>query len=253
LSWCDKLTATAAVGFGVDHHFESIAAVLDALSPMLDKLVEGNRQLFNVERREPFSVTISTEDGYNYEVDPSRIAVTFQHSMRMKMVSGGPPVAEMLSDPLPYTKLLTSVSRRLMDASLLVFEGTTRKITRAGVIANASVAPAEVPPGIARFVEYIGRPWKGLVHHYSFQIVSELANEAEWSDRCIHTLSKTEGDPDQLLKLNFDWQRTLKSSRIITSESKTQLIKTVEEGALKYFEDLAEGNLFDENLIREST
>jgi hypothetical protein len=220
---------------------------------MLDKWVEGDRQLFNVERREPFSVTVSAHDGYNYEVDPSRISVTFTHSMRMKMMSGGPPVAEMLSDPLPYTKLLPSVSRKLMDATLLVCERTTRKITRVGVVATASVAPNEIPPGIGRFVAYIGRPWKGFVEHYSLQIVSELANTPESSDRCIHTLSKVDNDPDQLLKLNFDWQRTLKNSRTVTSETMTQLIKSAEEAALKYFEELAEGNLFDENLIREST
>jgi hypothetical protein len=61
------------------------------------------------------------------------------------------------------------------------------------------------------------------------------------------------GDPDQLLKLNFDWQRTLKNSRAITSESLAQLIKPVEQAAIMYFEELAEGNLFDENIIREST
>jgi hypothetical protein len=192
LSWCDKLAATATVGFGVNHHFESIASIIDALSPMLDRWIEGDRQLFSVERREPFSVTISAHDGYNYEVDPSRISVAFQHSMRMKMVSGGPPVAEMLSDPLPYTKLLPSVSKRLMDASLLICDGKARKITRIGVVANATVASAEVPPGIARFITYIGRPWKGFVDHYSFQIISELPNSSEWSDRCIHTLSKVE-------------------------------------------------------------
>jgi hypothetical protein len=90
LSWCDKLAATATVGFGVSHHFESIAAVLDALTPLLDKWVEGDRPLFTVERREPFSVTVSTEDGFNYEIDASRIAVGFQHSMHL---SDGRPSA----------------------------------------------------------------------------------------------------------------------------------------------------------------
>lgn len=253
MSWCDKLAATATVGFGVSHHFESIAAVLDALTPLLDKWVEGDRPLFTVERREPFSVTVSTEDGFNYEIDASRIAVGFQHSMRMRMVSGGPPIAQMLSDPLPYTKLLPNVSGKLMDATLLVCEGSTRRITRVGIVATAMAASAEIPPGIARFVAYIGRPWKGAVDHYHFQIVSELANGTEWSDRCIHTLSKVEGDPDQLLRLTFDWQRTLKSGRTITSESMTQLVKGAEPDAIKYFEELAEGNLFDENVIRETT
>jgi hypothetical protein len=199
--------------------------------------------------RNPVRLSKSGHDGYNYEVDPSRISVGFQHSMRTKLVSGGPPVAEMLSDPLPYTKLVPSVSKRLIDATLLVCKGTTRKITRVGIVANSTVASNDIPPGIARFIAYIGRPWRGFVDHYSFQIISQLADGSESSDRCIHTLSKTEGDPDQLVRLNFDWQRTFKNGRAITSESMTQLINSAEEAALAYFEELAEGNLFDENLI----
>jgi hypothetical protein len=253
LSWCDKLAATATVGFGVNYHFASIAVILDALSPMLDKWVEGDRPLFDIERREPFSVTVRSHDGYNYEIDPSRISVGFQHFMRMKIVSGGPPVAEMLSDPLPYTMLLPSVSGRLMDATSLVCQGTTRRVTRVGVVAQAMVASPDIPPGIARFIAYIGRPWKGFVDHYSFQIISDLADDSESSYRCIHTLSKLEGDPDQLVRLNFDWQRTLKNGLTVTSDSITQLTKSAEQDAIKYFEELAEGNLFDENLISAST
>jgi hypothetical protein len=140
-----------------------------------------------------------------------------------------------------------------MDATSLVCQGTTRRVTRVGVVAQAMVASPDIPPGIARFIAYIGRPWKGFVDHYSFQIISDLADDSESSYRCIHTLSKLEGDPDQLVRLNFDWQRTLKNGLTVTSNSITELTKSAEQDAIKYFEELAEGNLFDENLISAST
>jgi hypothetical protein len=241
------------MGFVLDFHFESIDSVLHALSPILDKSVEGDRPTFTVERREPFSVNVNAQNGYIYLVEPSRISVTFQHVLKMKMVSGGPPVAEMLSHPLPYTELLPSVAKQLMDTTLLICERTTRKITRVGVVANATVSAADIPPGMARFITYIGRPWTGLVDYYTLQITAQLAEDSGLKDRCIHTLTKTEEDPEQLIRLMFDWQRVLKTGRAITRDSMIELVKPAEDAAMKYFEALAEGNLFDEKLIHEAT
>jgi hypothetical protein len=114
LSWCDKLAATPTLGLKADFHFDSLDAILHALSLMLNEWVDGDRATFSVERREPFTVTVNAEDGFTYSVEPTRISVAFQHTMKMKMVSGGPPIAEMLSRPLPYTELLPNVADRLM-------------------------------------------------------------------------------------------------------------------------------------------
>jgi hypothetical protein len=252
-SWCDKLAATPTMGFKLDVHFESIDSVLDALSPILDKSVEGERATFTVEKREPFSVNVNAQTGYHYIVEPSRISVAFQHVLKMKMVSGGPPVAQMTSRALPYTELLQSVATQLMDTTSLICDGSTRKISRIGVVASAIVDAADIPPGMARFITYIGRPWKGFADHYTFQITSQLADDPAWNDRCIHTLSKAEEDPDQLIRLNFDWQRSFKTSRPTTRDSMKELVKFAEDAALKYFEELAEGNLFDEKLIHEAS
>jgi hypothetical protein len=253
LSWCDKLAATPSVGFKVDFHFDSLDAILHALSPMLDKWVDGDRATFTVERREPFTVNVNAQDGFIYSVEPTRIFVTFQHTMKMKMVSGGPPVAEMLSHPLPYTELLPQASKNLMDATSLVCGGTTRKITRVGIVAAATISAADIPPGMERFITYMSRPWKGFVDYYGLNITAQLTEDSRWSDRCVHTFVKAEEDPEQLIRLNFDWQRSLKTGRAITSDSMPDLLKHAEESAKEYFEDLAEGNRFDEKLIREAT
>jgi hypothetical protein len=252
-SWCDKLAATPTMGVKVDFHFDSLDAVLHALSPMLNNWIDGDRPTFSVEKREPFTVNVSAHDGFTYSVEPTRISVVFQHTMRWKTVSGGAPVAEMLSHPLPYTELLLQVSRRLVDTTVLICKGTPRKVTRIGVVAAAAVSADDIPPGMARFVTYMGRPWKGLLEYYTFQTTAQLADDARWSDRCLHLVSKNEDDPDQLIRLSFDWQRSLKTSRAITPDSMRELAEEAEEAATRYFEDLAEGNLFDEKLIREAT
>jgi hypothetical protein len=253
LSWCDKLAATPTVGFRSDFHFQSIDAVLNALSPMLSTWVDGDRPTFSVERRDPFTVTVNAQDGYTYAIEPTRMSITFTHTMKMKMVSGGLPIAEMLSSPLPYTQLLPLVANKLIEMTLLVCKGTARKISRVGIVTGATLHTDDMPPGLKRFIAYVGRPWGRVSDHYSVQITSQIADDSLWSDRCVHTMIKNEDDPEQLVRLSLDWQRSLKSAHSVTHESLTELVRQAEKSAMQYFEDVAEGSLFDEELIREAT
>lgn len=240
-----------SVGFKLDWHFISASSILDALSPLLDKLVDGERTRFNIERPLGFDVTVATDDGFNYVVNPRQVSVAFQHKLRVKPMSGGLPVMEMLSRPLPFTKLLPQVGEKLIDATLLLPGPRTRRVIQVGVVVSAKVAIDDVPPGITRFINYVGRPWKGRTEFFNFQITADVGKTADWSDRCIHGLTKAEEDQDQLVSIQFDWQRAFSSSRLVTSESLKQIMAQAEKAALTYFEDLGEGTRFDEDLIRE--
>ncbi len=169
MTWCDKLAATPSVGFKFDYHYASSTAILDALAPVLDKLVDAEkvkfalteRPKFTINRQDPFAIELTTDDGFHYGVDPSRVWVEFQHRMRIKPVSGGPPVAELISRPAPFSELLPQVSDQLMDAARLIPGIDKRTLTRVGVVASAFVDEQDLPPGMARFIQYLGRPWKG--------------------------------------------------------------------------------------------
>jgi hypothetical protein len=252
LGWCDKLASTPAVGFTLDWHFATSNAIFQAFSPILDKLVENNKQTFTMERQEAFNVTFTTNDGFQYAIEPSKIVVTFHHRLKVKQISGGPPTMELLSSPLPFSQLLPDVEKKLIEAALLLPGANTRTVTRIGIVSTTLVAEDEVPPGIERFIKYIGRPWKGSVDNFNVQIVAELDKTPKWSDRCVHLLVKPE-DREQLPTLRFDWQRTFVSGRPLTHESLRDMTASAKIASLKYLEELAEGSQFDEDIIRSST
>lgn len=161
MSWCDKLASTPSVGYGLDFHFVPAEVVLAALAPVLDKLVESKKPTFAVEQQETFVVTFNTYEGFKYGIEPSKIHVNFNHRMRPKSISGGPPIMEMLSRPQPYTELLPNVSKKLIEATLLLPSPKDRSVTRVGVVSTTAVDAKELPPGIARLIAYIGKPWGG--------------------------------------------------------------------------------------------
>lgn len=252
MSWCDKLASTPSVGFRLDYQFMSGGAILDAFAPMLAKLADGEKQKFNIERLEASVAAYTTEDGFHYAVEPSKIHVAFRHSLKAKPISGGPPVMEMISRPLPFSELVPEVSEKLIEATSLLPGIKNRKVTRVGIVAATQVANEDLPPGIARFIKYVGRPWKGRVDAYSFQIVGALGEAPGWTDRCVHTLNRPE-DAEQLVTLNFDWQRSFTTGRSTSRDSLEEIVSSAEKASSKYFEELAEGNQFDEDLISSAT
>jgi len=227
------------------------AELLEVMKPVLDPLVRHDKQRFTINRLEAFDLELTTEDGFHYGFDASRIWVEFQHRLRAKPISGGRPVAELISRAEPYSKLLPEVSERLVDATKQVFEIGPRQLIRVGVITTTLVAEEDVPPGVARFIEYMGRPWRGNVDNFSFQITGELERTDKWIDRCIHVLVKPE-DPEQLPMLKFDWYRTFTAARMASVDLVKDELDRAIIASSKYFEELAEGDRFDEELINST-
>ena len=86
------------------------------------------------------------------------------------------------------------------------------------------------------------------MNSYNIEATAKLRTEAGWADRCIHRVTKTE-DPDNVPALNFDWQRTFKADRPLNEKTLNADIAAAHKAALAYFEELAEGNIFDEDFI----
>lgn len=252
MSWCDRLASVPAAGFGMDAHFASADAIYDSLSTILDPLYHGNRSRFSINApQQPFEVSISTEEGFLYAVDPTKVSINFRHRMKAMPVSGGPPVMEMLSKAAPYTRLLPEVLRRLVDTTLLLPSPKERTVKRVGIVSTTAVAEGDLPPGIKRFIEYVGRPWNGEMEHYTLMINAHIGVGSGWKDRCIHTVTKSE-DEEELMTLNFDWQRIYTSGSPLRRDVLIKITEEAERAALRYLEDLAEGRRFDEKLIRET-
>jgi hypothetical protein len=159
---------------------------------------------------------------------------------------------EMLSKPMPYTTLLPAVFNKLVEVTLLMPEASNRTINRVGIISTTPISEGDIPPGIKRMLEYIGRPWRGKFESFNLNLNMVISDAGETKERCIHGIIKSEDD-EQLMTLRFDWQRVFKTAWPITKANCERIINDAQKDSLKYFEDLAEGSRFDEVLLREST
>jgi len=247
MSWCDKLASTPGVGFLLSPHFFSADTLVESLSPILDQWVDGlDRPTFTVNQHASFNVSLTTKDGFTYGFDHNRVHVAFNHRIRAKPVSGGPPVMEMLSVPKPYTALLDEACERLIEATSLLPHIQGRKIMGAGIITTTAAAAEDIPPGVAWFVDYMTKPWGRELESFNINVLSVLSDSDVLTDKCLHTAVKTD-DSEKLLTIVFDFHRRLKVGNQVSHDNLSSLLHHCRDDALKYFEELAEGNRFDEH------
>jgi len=253
LSWCDKLASTPTVGLFFNKHFASSSTNLDKLTPLLDKWSNGRIDNFKLTKQDSFGIELTTDNGFNYNIGNEIISVEFAHRMRIKPISGGYPIVEVLSKPEPYTKMLIEVSNRTLEASDLVIDPKTRSLTRIGIVSTTLVNKEEAPPGICRFIEYLSLPWGNEMEGYDFQVITNLNDSTLWSDRCIHQITKSDSE-DGLITLRFDWQRIFKLKKTFTSiDSLRSSLDSAQKDSIEYLEQLAVGDRFNEYIDRKET
>lgn len=249
MTWCDKLASTPSVGIWFSDHYTSGGRVLDSLSPILDKLVIDGKPKFTLNKHDAFSAEISTESGFQYGITPTQLSVSFGHRLKVRRVSGGVPTVDMLSDLKPYSELLPDTCDKLLQATSCAIDLKTRLVKRIGIVSLTSVAETELPPGVKRLITYLGRPWQDELKYFDVQLITALSGTSSYTDQCVHHITKSEISDDELITVKFDWQRKYTEGRSMTLDSLGTELESSQKAALKYFEELAIGNMFDENII----
>jgi hypothetical protein len=248
VTWCDKLASTPVVGLKLEWCYASGNKILDCLSPVLMKLNVGDLPAFSIDRIDPFSVVFTTNDGFQYSANADAISVGFTHRIKIKHMSGGNPALEVLSVAQPYGILLGATCKKLVEVAMLLPAAKGRTFKRIGIVSNTLVEESDFPPGISRLVKYFGRPWPQGLDSYNVETTARLKTGQEWVDRCIHRVTNPE-NPDSVPTLHFDWQRTFKAAHPLNEKTLNNDIAVSQQAALAYFEELAEGNIFDEDFI----
>jgi hypothetical protein len=252
ISWCDKLASTPGVGVGLDWAYLPSSHYQQAMTPVTSKWVDDEKQAFNIDSQDAYTVAFTSFDGFHYGFNSSRIYTEFRHRMKYLPQSAGPPTAELISKPLPYTQLLPLISDRLIEATRLVVAGSERTLKRVGIVATTAVIEDEAPPGVRRFIDYICRPWAVKADNYNIDITSKLPKspKSEWSDRCQHVVTKPEHG-DGLVTFKLDYQRVFDSPKTLSIKLLDEILQKARIDALKYFEDVGQGERFDENIIAD--
>lgn len=245
VSWCDKLASTPAVGLRCDPSYAPSEQLLGALSPVLERATLDDKPQFTVDDQAPFSVSFNTEEGFKYIVDQTRIVVQFNHRVKFKPVSGGPPVMELLSKPMLYTELLEICCDKLVEANQLIRGIRIKNISRVGIVSNTVADLSEMPPGLQAMLDHLSSPWAGELIDGNIRFSVKIAENDRTEDRCHHQVIVPE-NKKELSTVMLDWQRFFVKQQPGDEKSLRKMLKDAGEAAIEYFEELGEGGRFNE-------
>jgi len=150
-----------------------------------------------------------------------------------------------MSKPEPFTELLTRASDLLVEVLGLLPDVGRREVTQIGIVSNTTVDKNDLPPGLQKFAESLGRPWGESVTAVNAHIIARLGETERWNDRCIHRINVPEEATGELVTLIFDYQRYFEKPLKISASILQREIISVKKDALQYLESMAEGDMFD--------
>jgi hypothetical protein len=168
MSWCDKLGSTPSIGYKLDWHSIPSDILLHAVSPVVDRMVEGEEIHFSIDLKDALRLTFSSFDGFQYGFEPSKLFVSFFHRARIKTLSGGLPTLVPSSKIASYTDLLSAIEDRILSTIQLINKLKPRRLLGIGVVSTTLTEEGQLPPGLVRLVEYAGRPWEGKLQSLTF-------------------------------------------------------------------------------------
>lgn len=243
--WCDKLASLPTVGIKLDTHFAPSEIIANALTPITDALVNGDKAEFIIEApSDAFGFSFVTGEGYKYGFGAASISVSFQHRANVKQRSADVPTFELLSNARPYSELIPLLHEKVLIAADHVIKLKPRKLIRVGVVSITTANREDLPPGILAAIDRFGRPWKSGLDSFAISLTAVLSRDENSEDRCIYKFSSVEHS-DGLIEVNLDMQRTFKNPRSATKDNIKACLGSVTEAAYVHFEDVAIGGMFD--------
>ncbi|WP_363347930.1 hypothetical protein [Methylocystis echinoides] len=214
----------------------------------MEHLRDGDEPAFGIEALDHLQVVLTTNQGFQYSVNPSRISVTFASRAKIKHRTAMETTIENLSEVKPFSELLPLVCEKLIEAAMLLPSAEKRRFSRIGIVSRTLAQETEFPPGIKKLIEHLGKPWAGGLDAYNVSLTAQLGSSSKWAERCIHQLAKSDAGGGNVPILNLDWQRAFKAEQHLNREALVREMNAARSAAVHYMEELAEGNMFDEDL-----
>ena len=193
-SRCDKLASTGIVGIRMTPKFRTSSQVLQSIPSLLNDQVtdrsHGERVTFAVDKNEVFDLIITLRSGTRYFFAPWSLAVGFVHRAELQHRSGGMPFMQLTSNLEPFSASIPSLSRLLCETYEMLGDHD-RAVSQVGFVADTHVAFEDAPPGLTELIEKTVGLWGDNIS-VSLQIVSNINETDEFTDRCVHTINRVE-------------------------------------------------------------
>lgn len=246
--WMDNLFAVPAIGIRMNPNFNEVFEFQKRFGGFFEYLIHQEKygvDQIKIESQEiwGYSVTVR-KTGFLFVLTPRGIVSQFLYEVSKKEQPGGLPKFE-LPEPMLYSQALEKVRKYIEIIFGFMKDLKGFQYDRIGVVASVGSDKDSLPPGILRWLEYLGKPLGNVTKsEASFLAKFQDSKENEFYDQCHHLIRFDDSAPEIGYRIVLDWQRMFDKPKVIsdTRDLVTNLNSAKEE-AIKYFQKFGEGDL----------
>ena len=241
MTWLDHVLATPIVGCAFKPSFQTAQDYLSALRPLLKRW--GETADLSITAEKPMSLTIENKNGFSYSIEPDKFVVQFRYRYELKQKPGD--IVPQLSglEVKKYSSLLENTIDEYCEAFDQIAVAESRTLGRLGIVANCRLDGEALPPGVALFLKYLGRPWGGSLAKCQAHLLGTISESDKIKDRCHYQIDVND-DRKNDVRLTLDWQRLfLSEPQVSRGKLLREHFKKCSGDAMAYFELFGKGDL----------
>lgn len=242
MTWLDGVLAVPAIGVKTQIGFDNITNFESNVGKFAYRL-EQEGEKFKIKKTEIWAYDIECDGGLMFKFSRISFVSSFKYRFIEKEQPGELPQMEV-PNVLTYTELL----EKTFGWINLMFDYFKNipdlKYDRIGLVASANLEEKTTPPGVQKWMEYLGRPWRGSLLEVNVKTLSKLEEGENFSDRCHHQIEYLLNKVDEKgYNLTLDWQREFNRVKNFQEGDFRDTIEVCKNAALKYFDIFAQGDL----------
>ncbi len=243
--WLNSVLATPVLGVLIGAKPSGLLRVNGALAPFLDALHDETKEV--TIKQSTGETSIETPDGFIHKFTRTSIGlnvtVHFRYAPEEQKAAGSLPTLSYRHKSFGETLAVSLARLRDMVRAMQALEHTS--IRKFGLLAQAELTAAQLPPGVAKYRDWLSGPWvaeKATLVKSSGSVLVRwpTSKEDKFHDQCHHSLSfDTDEDPSEFT-LTLDYQRVWKDGLSLTQFS--SISDSFRKKSTEYFQDFAFGD-----------
>lgn len=237
--WLDGILAVPAIGIKLGYNFREAAELQKRIPEFIQSLHDKNKNVL-IQQTDIWGFVIEIE-GFAFKITYKDIHAKFSYFISEKSVAGGIP--EYSAPQLrPFSEIVNELID-YMKQILLITKAMNFEYSVIGIVADFSMDPESVPPGLNELLEHLKKPWDGGVSSLALNICANLGDSEKYLERCTHTFSFSEDAKQKGYKCLLDWQRKYKDPQQLIYKNIVNDLSECQKKAFDYYEKFGAGDL----------
>ncbi len=243
MNWLDGVMAVPTIGIRLDPNYKEMSDFRQHLESFIEQIRKEYGKI-NIKSSQIWGYSVETiEEGFQFDLTQNNLIITYAYPINQIPQPGKLPKL-LLPKIYTFSELFEKILGYFKDISNKLDRLNDFEFNRIGIVARVGLEMDSLPPGVEKWIDFLGRPWGAKIMRSESKLSVTLKEEKMFYERCHHGLTFDQEDMDKNgINLNLDWQRVFKKPLPMNPRELISQLTECKDNAFEYFQRYGEGDL----------